>query len=116
MACLLTLSFKLIALKSLYVESLLSVDFAVGGEVSPIPAHPSPPLLSLSCSHLAFAVLLTVHCASVALADASIHRLALRALTTVPRAAHHVFAKRAPLLDGRFQILVRLLLDSLRVL
>lgn len=37
-------------------------------------------------------------------------------MTAVPRAAHHVLTQRAPLLNRRLQILVRLLLDGLRVL
>ena len=37
-------------------------------------------------------------------------------LTAVARAAHHVFTKRASLLNSRLQVLIRLLLDGLRVL
>ena len=37
-------------------------------------------------------------------------------LTSVARAAHHVFAERAALLDRRIQVLIRLLLNRLRVL
>lgn len=37
-------------------------------------------------------------------------------LAAVPRATHRVFAERAALLDGGFKILIRLLLDGLRVL
>ena len=38
------------------------------------------------------------------------------ALTAISRTAHHVFTERAALLDRRLQVLVRLLLDCLRVL
>ena len=42
--------------------------------------------------------------------------LVLRALGAISRAAHHILAEGATLLDGRLQVLVRLLLDSLRIL
>lgn len=37
-------------------------------------------------------------------------------LAAVARTAHHVFTKRASLLNSRLQVLIRLFLDGLRVL
>jgi len=58
----------------------------------------------VTLAHSSFVVVFTVHCVES------------RPLAAVARTSHHVFSKRTPLLDGRLQILVGLLLDGLCVL
>ena len=68
--------------------------------------------------------LVAVHIATLALTYVAVHVVfagCVRAwesgaLAAVPRASHHVFAQRAALLDGSFEILVGLLLDGLCIL
>ena len=80
--------------------------------------------LALShCRSLLNDLLLSAHVAVMALAHSAVH-LSLtisgsgetRSLTSIAGLSHHVFSKRASLLDGRFKVLVRLFLDSLCIL
>ena len=63
-----------------------------------------------------------IHCASVALAHASVVVFSVtgpelgESLTLIPRVAHHILSDSASLLDGRLQVLIGLLLDGLCIL
>jgi len=83
------------------------------------PAHSCSPHLVPHSLH--GCVLRAVHCASVALAHATIVVVSVtgpelgESLTVVP-VAHHILSECAALLDGRLQVLVGLLLDGLGIL
>lgn len=78
---------------------------------------------SAHCSLLC-CVLATVHCAALTLTHTVVvvssvsgaAELLAKSLASVATAAHYVFSKRASLLNGRFQVLVGLLLDRLCIL